>query len=35
MANLFPDSEKREEVSDPAKNSKGMGRRTYIITAAR
>ena len=32
---LFPDSEYREEVSDPAKNSKGMGRNTYIRAGRR
>lgn len=28
---LLPDSEKKEEVSDPAKNIKGMGRSTYVM----
>ena len=30
---LLFDSDKREEPSEPAKNSKGIGRSTYIITA--
>lgn len=30
----LPDSEYRLEVSEPAKNIKGIGRMTYIITTA-
>uniref|UniRef100_A0A2P2JUP4 Vacuolar protein sorting-associated protein 55 homolog n=1 Tax=Rhizophora mucronata TaxID=61149 RepID=A0A2P2JUP4_RHIMU len=33
-SNLLSDSVKREELSELAKNSNGMGRSTYIITVS-
>lgn len=33
MAYPLSDSENKEEPSDPAKNSKGIGRRMYVIAA--
>lgn len=34
LTQLFSDSENKEEPLDPAKNSRGMGRRTYISTVS-